>query len=76
MFKSVMCDYPCVMTRPESGRYNETKTNESRYDCCGITKCIVRRRKKLGLMVDDWLKDLQGDVYRCYVYIYIFYLGH
>jgi hypothetical protein len=36
-------------------------------DCCGITQIIVmnNKKKKIQLMEDDWLKDLQGDVYRC-----------
>ena len=33
----------------------------------GITLKMIYicRKKKILLMEDDWLKDLQGDVYRC-----------
>ena len=33
----------------------------------GITFRMIYlcRKKKILLMEDDWLKDLQGDVYRC-----------
>jgi hypothetical protein len=38
--------------------------NRRMIDCCGITQIIVmnNKKKKIQLMEDDWLKDLQGDV--------------
>ena len=36
---------------------------------CGITTKLMIIKKKVNLTEDDWLKDLQGDVYRC-IYLY------
>lgn len=50
-----------VSESPSSIYYNRTMMI-GRY---GITQMIFMKKKKILLMEDDWLKDLQGDVYRC-----------
>ena len=62
------CRQSCNNVGYESSttRYYNDGIMKDRY---GITFSIVCRTKKIMLMEEDWLKDLQGDVYRVCIYV-------
>ena len=61
------CRQSCNNVGYESStRYYNDGIMKDRY---GITFSIVCRTKKIMFMEEDWLKDLQGDVYRVCIYV-------